>query len=96
MKKYKKCYCKTDNIINEKGLHLKFKINECYNYIEERVFIDDSIFVYYNKKESPDYGIGYRFFYNSKYKPLQFNDYFCTFKEFRKLKMKKLNEYNKD
>jgi len=91
---YGPCYCKVNEIINIYKSTLRFKYGECYKFINEGELNDNtSFFVYFNDDLLEEKG--YRFFLKSDINKNQlgFSDYFCTFKELRRLKLEKI-EHN--
>jgi len=82
------CYCKVNEILHP-SYTLDFKYGECYKYKYEGS-VTDTNFVYYN--HSYFNGNGFRFYLKTVYnsQDLLFDDYFCTLKEIRKLKLQKI------
>lgn len=69
-----------------------FEEGETYKYFDDFYAYHTRIFVFYDEFATDNTKRGYTFYKNKEDNNFLISDYFCTLQEFRKLKLKKLNE----
>lgn len=89
-------YCIKDYIINEaKSAYYEKLFDEGKKYTYD-IELNGSYFIYYDKFNPDSFSKGFRFYLTDEGKFLnKVSDYFMTEKEYRKLKLEKINSYAK-